>query len=73
MVHWMCGEIISEMDTLEGQQWCKRPRKLQKMTQLVQPCDEAKRGAHSEKNARCGRTTVPGKRRRRPILTWKDA
>ena len=42
------------MNTLEGQQeWCKRPRKLQKMA-VVWPCDENERGARRGKNARCG-------------------
>ena len=27
-----------------------------KTTQVVRPCDEDERGAHSEKNARCGHT-----------------
>ena len=48
--------IRSEVNTLEGQEWCKRPRKLQKTTELVWPCVKDERGAFSEKNARCGHT-----------------
>ena len=45
------------MNTLEGQQqWCKRSRKLLKITEVVQPRDEDERGARSEKNDRCGHT-----------------
>ena len=44
------------MNTLEGQQaWCKRPRKT---TEVVRSCAENERGAHSERNARCGHTRV---------------
>ena len=46
------GGITSEMNTIEGQQeWRKRPRKLQKTNEVVRPCDEDEKGAHSEKNA----------------------
>ena len=45
------------MNTLEGQQeWCKRPRNYRKTTEVVRPCEENERGAHSEKNVRCGHT-----------------
>ena len=38
---------------------------------LYRPCEKNERGAHSEKNARCGHAA--GKRRRgRPNLRWKD-
>ena len=30
------------------------PRKLKKTTEMVRPCEENERGAHSEKNAGCG-------------------
>ena len=41
-----------------------------KTTEMVRPCEKNERGAHSEKNVRCGHT---GKRRRgRPNLRWKD-
>ena len=40
-------------------------------TEMVRPCEENERGAHSEKNARCGHT---GERRRgRPNLRWNDS
>ena len=52
------------MNTLEGQyEWCKRPRKLQKTTEVVRPCEENERGAHSENNARCGHTREKRKKR----------
>ena len=45
------------MNTSEGQQeWCKLPRNLQKTTEVIRPCEENEKGAHSEKNARCGHT-----------------
>ena len=43
------------MNTLEGQkEVCKRPQNYRKSTEVVEPCEENERGAHSEKNARCG-------------------
>ena len=57
------------MNTLEGhQEWCKRPRKLQKTTEVVRPCEETERGAHSEKNARCGHTGGKKKRMAKPTM-----
>ena len=51
------------MNTLEGQQeWCKLTRKSLKTTVVVRPCEENERGAHSEKNARCGHTREKKKR-----------
>ena len=55
------------MNTLEGQQeWCKRQRKLQ--TEVVRPCEENERGAHSEKNARCRHTREKKKRAAKPKM-----
>ena len=42
------------MNTLEGQDWCKRPIQLPKTTEVVRPCKENERGARSEKYASCG-------------------
>ena len=51
------GGIRSEMNTLEGQQeWHKHPRNYRKPTEIVRTCEKNERGAHSEKNARCGHT-----------------
>ena len=45
------------MNISEGQQeWLKRPIQLQKTTEVVRPCEENERGAHCEKNDRCGYT-----------------
>ena len=41
-----------------------------KTTEVVRPCEKDGRGAHSEKNVRCGHTGE--KRRGRPNLRWKD-
>ena len=50
------------MNTLEGQQeWCKHQENYRKTTEVVRPCEENERGAHSEKNAR-GR---PGEKKKR--------
>ena len=55
------------MNALEGQQdWCKRPRKLFKTSEVIRPYDEDERRAHtcsennapSQKNATCD---TPGK------------
>ena len=47
----------SEMNILEGQQeYHTRQENYRKTTEAVRPCDEDERGAHSEKNARCGHT-----------------
>ena len=46
--------------------------KTEYTTEVVLPCDENERGAHDEKNVRCGH--ISGKiRRRRPNLRWKVA
>ena len=57
------------MNTLEGQQeWYNRPRKSQKPTEVVRACEENERGAHSEKNARCGHTGEKKKRTAKPTM-----
>ena len=57
------------MNTLEGQQeWCKRRKK---MTEVVRPCEENERAAHSEKNARCGHARENEKGQ--PNLRWNEA
>ena len=57
------------MNNLEGQQeCCKHPNKYRKTTQVVRPCDEDERGAHSEKNARCGNTRQKKKRAAKPKM-----
>ena len=51
------------MNTLKGQEkWCKGPRKIQKTTEVARPFEEKERGAHSEKNDRCGHTRENKKR-----------
>ena len=51
------------MNTSEGQQeWCKRQEHYRKTTEVVRSCEENERGAHSEKNARCGHTREKKKR-----------
>ena len=37
-------------------------KSTEKMTEVVHPCEENKRGAHSEKNSRCGHTRETKKR-----------
>ena len=61
------------MNILEGQEsWFKRPRKLQKTTEMVWPCEENEREEHVVR--RMLDVDIPGKRRRgRPNLRWKDA
>ena len=45
------------MNTLEGQKSGARfQENYRKPTEVAQPCEENERGAHSEKNARCGHT-----------------
>ena len=57
------------MNTLDRQQeWGKRPRKLQKTTEVVRPCKENERGAHSEKNVRCGHTGEKKERAAKPKM-----
>ena len=57
------------MNTLEGQQeWCKRPRKLQKTTEVVRTWEENERGAHREKNVRCRHTGGKKKRTAKPTM-----
>ena len=57
------------MNTSEGQQgWCKRPRKLQKKTEVVRPYEKNERRAHSEKNVRCEHTREKKKRTAKPTM-----
>ena len=72
MLRWMCGVtggIRSEMNTSEGQQEsCKRPKNLQKTTEVIRPCEENENGARSEKNVRCGDTGEKKKRTAKPTM-----
>ena len=38
------------------------------MTEVIRPCDDDERGAHSEKNARCGNTREKKKRVAKPKM-----
>ena len=61
MLIWMCG--VTRRDMIRNEQVvCKRPRKSQKTTEMVRPCEENERGAHSEKNLTCGHTREKKKR-----------
>ena len=72
MLRWMCGVTrrdTIEMNTLEGQQeWCKRPRKLQKTTEVVRQCEENEKGALRENNVTCGHTGEKKKRTAKPTM-----
>ena len=57
------------MNTSEGQQeWSKRTRTLQKTTEVVRPCEENEREAHSERNDKCGHTRERKKRAAKPKM-----
>ena len=61
-------KVLNEQ-IIDGQQeWCKRPRKLQKTTEVGRPCKENERRAHSEKNVRCGHTGERKKRTAKPKM-----
>ena len=50
-----------------GQEWRNRPRKLlKKDLVMVRPREKNERGAHSEKNSRCGHTREKKKRAAKP-------
>ena len=63
----MCKVTVrSKINTLEKQQeWRKRPRKT---TEVVRPCEEDERGAHSQKHARFGHTREKKKWEAKPKM-----
>ena len=61
MLRWMCG--VTRRDTIRKEHIIGTTRVVQaskkiteKTTEVVRPCEENERGAHSEKNTRCGHT-----------------
>ena len=60
MLRWMCG--VTRWKGLCDQE------NYRKTTEVVRPCEENERGAHSEKNARCGHTREKKKRAAKPKM-----
>ena len=57
------------MNTLEGHKSGASFQEIyRKTTEVVRPCEENERGAHSEKNARCGNTREKKKRAAKPKM-----
>ena len=60
MLRWMCGVTRREWDHIQNEHIRGTTRVVQaykKITKQVRPCEKNERGAHSEKNARCGHTS----------------
>ena len=56
------------MNTLDIKSGASIQENYRKTTEVVRPCEENERGAHSEKNARCGHTREKKKRAPKPMM-----
>ena len=69
MLRWMCGVTRGEKIRNEHIRVVQGSKKItEKTTEVVRPCEEKVRGAHSEKNARCGNTREKKKRAAKPKM-----
>ena len=76
MLRWMCR--VTRRDKIRNehirgttrvvQASKKITEKRRKTTEVVRPCEENERGAHSEKNARCRHTREKKKRAAKPNM-----
>ena len=68
MQRWMCG--VTRRDNIrnkhirgtDNKSGASVQENYRKTTEVVRPCEKNERGAHSEKNARCGHTGEEKKR-----------
>ena len=72
MLRWMCGvtrrDNIRNEHRRDDESGASVQENYRKTTEMVRPCEENERGAHSEKNARCGHTREKKKRVAKPKM-----
>ena len=73
MLRWMCG--VTRRDKIRNEHirgtaiMVQASKKItEKTTEVVRPCEKNERGAHSEKNARCGNTREKKKKAAKPKM-----
>ena len=74
MQRWMCG--VTRRDTIrnkhirgtDNKSGASVQENYRKTTEVVRPCEKNERGAHSEKNVRCGHTGEKKKRTAKPTM-----